>query len=222
MGVLKDAALVAFHADNAEDWRFSLIKMEYRLGKTQTGKVRAKTELTPAKRFSFLVGKNENSHTAQTRLLKFLEEDDRPLTLTEMEEAFNIEKVTKEFFEKYRELFNQVKEALEKIVGDQAAVRKEFDAKGVDLVNFAKKTLGQIIFLYFLQKKGWFGVARNQPWGTGPKNFLRLLFEKRQYANFFNDILEPLFYEALAKGERDQDYYIRFDCEDPLSERRSF
>ena len=76
-GVLKDAALVAFYTDNPDDWRFSLIKMDYRPTETKSGKVRARQELTPARRFSFIVGLNENSHTAQTRLVRFLE-DDRP------------------------------------------------------------------------------------------------------------------------------------------------
>src|SRR3972149_1610567 len=35
------------------------------------------------------------------------------------------------------------------------------------------------------------------------------------YKNFFNDILEPLFYEALAK-ERDDDFYSRFNCKIPF------
>ena len=214
-GVLKDAALVAFYTDNPDDWRFSLIKMDYRLSETKSGKVRARQELTPARRFSFIVGLNEYSHTAQTRLIRLLEDDRPHPTLNALEEAFSIEKVTKEFFEKYRALFLELKEALENIVARCEPVRKDFDSKGVDLTNFAKKTLGQIVFLYFLQKKGWFGVARDNPWGTGPKNFLRLLFDRRKYGNFFNDILEPLFYEALAR-ERDQDYYSRFDCKIPF------
>ncbi len=214
-GVLKDAALVAFYTDNPDDWRFSLIKMDYRLSETKSGKVRARQELTPARRFSFIVGLNENSHTAQTRLVRLLEDDRPHPTLNALEEAFSIEKVTKEFFEKYRALFLELKEALENIVARCEPVRRDFDSKGVDITNFAKKTLGQIVFLYFLQKKGWFGVARDNPWGTGPKNFLRLLFDRRKYGNFFNDILEPLFYEALAR-ERDQDYYSRFDCKIPF------
>jgi len=77
--------------------------------------------------------------------------------------------------------------------------------------------LGQIVFLYFLQKKGWFGVERDAAWGTGPKNFLRQLFEKKHgtYKNFFNDILELLFYEALAK-ERDDAFYGNFNCKIPF------
>jgi hypothetical protein len=36
-----------------------------------------------------------------------------------------------------------------------------------------------IVFLYFLQKKGWFGVGRDDNWGKGSKHFLRELFEKK-------------------------------------------
>jgi hypothetical protein len=211
----KDAAVVAFVSPDEFDWRFSLVRMDYKFEQTPTGKMRVKEEFTPARRWSFLVGANENSHTAQSRFLKLLEDDDRQPSLTQLEEAFSIEKVTKEFFEKYRILFNDLKDALDDIVRQNETVRKDFGEKGVDTVNFAKKTLGQIVFLYFLQKKGWFGVARDNDWGTGPKNFLRLLFKEKKYTNFFNDILEPLFYEALAR-ERDQNYYSRFDCKIPF------
>ena len=84
------------------------------------------------------------------------------------------------------------------------------------LMIFAKKLLGQIVFLYFLQKKGWFGVERDKGWGEGNKKFLKTLFtDKRSDKNFFNDYLEPLFYEVLAKP-RDHDYYEKFDCKIPF------
>ena len=51
----KDAALVAFVAPDKKDWRFSLVKKEYQLEKTDSGKLKASTKLTPAKRFSYLV-----------------------------------------------------------------------------------------------------------------------------------------------------------------------
>ncbi|HUS50544.1 MAG TPA: N-6 DNA methylase, partial [Candidatus Paceibacterota bacterium] len=64
---------------------------------------------------------------------------------------------------------------------------------------FAKKLLGQIVFLYFLQKKGWLGVSPNKTWGEGDKCFLRHIFEKSKFENknFFNDYLELLFYDTL-------------------------
>ena len=216
-GEMKDAALAAFVSPGKEDWRFSLVKMEYKFDKN--GKV--KEEFSPARRWSFLVGANEKSHTAQSRLWHILADDENNPTLKQLEESFNIETVTKEFFLKYRELFLRTKEELDRVVNKDPKVEADFEAKGVDTVNFAKKLLGQIIFLYFLQKKGWFGVGRDDDWGTGSKHFLRELFEKKHgdYKNFFNDILEPLFYEALRTGEdrKHEDYYYsRFDCKIPF------
>ena len=217
----KDAGLIAFVSPQEEDWRFSFVKMEYKFEKTPKGDVKVKEEFTPARRYSFLVGKNESSHTAQSCFVDILINDIHNLKLNEVEEAFNIETVTKEFFLQYRNLFIQTKEALDKVIETNPKVKFEFEEKGVNTVDFTKKLLGQIVFLYFLQKKGWFGVGRDSNWGTGSKHFLRELFEKKQnsYYNFFNDILEPLFYEALRVGEdrRHLDYYYsRFNCRIPF------
>lgn len=212
--VLKDAALVAFVAPNSEDWRFSLVKMEYKFD--DKGKV--KEVFTPARRYSFLVGKNENSHTAQSRLLPVLVNEKINPTLEKLEEAFSVEPVTKEFFEKYRDLFLRIKDSLDDVVKKNASVSADFKRKNIDTADFSKKLLGQIVFLYFLQKKGWFGIARDEEWGSGSRYFLRELFEKKhsEYNNFFNDILEAFFYEALSKKNNDKNYYSPFNCRIPF------
>ena len=217
----KDAGLFAFVSPDETDWRFSLVKMDYKFEHAKTGRMKVKEEFTPARRWSFLVGENEKSHTAQSRLVQILADDEHDPTLKDIEKAFDIETVTKEFFLKYRELFLRTKEELDRVVKEDPKVEADFEANGVDTVNFAKKLLGQIIFLYFLQKKGWFGVGRDDDWGTGSKHFLRELFEKKHsdYNNFFNDILEPLFYEALRSGkdrEHIDYYYSRFNCKIPF------
>jgi len=218
-GKMKDAALVAYVSPDGTDWRFSLVKMDYKFEQTTTGKMKVKEEFTPARRWSFLVGANEKSHTAQSRLVDILANDEHTPTLEEIEKAFDIETVTKEFFLEYRKLFLRTKEELDKVVKNDPKIKADFESKGVDTVNFAKKLLGQIIFLYFLQKKGWFGVSRDDDWGTGSKHFLRELFKKKRadYNNFYNDILEPLFYEALRiDRSHDDGYYSRFDCKIPF------
>jgi len=214
---LKDGALVAFVSPDEQDWRFSFVKMEYKFDTTKKGQPRIKEEFTPARRYSFLVGENEGSHTAQSKLLPILEKTDSDPTLADIEDAFNIEKVTKEFFDNYRSLFHEIKDALDEFVKKDNATKTDFREKGVDTVDFTKKLLGQIVFLYFLQKKGWFGVGKRSEWGTGPKRFLRELFDKKrgEYKNFFNDILEPLFYNTLAV-ERPGDYSDKFDCRIPF------
>ncbi|MFA4880832.1 MAG: N-6 DNA methylase [Candidatus Doudnabacteria bacterium] len=212
----KDVGLVAFVSPDTEDWRFSFVKMDYKIDSTK-GKV--EEEFTPARRYSFLVGKHENSHTAQSCLLPLLLNDEVNPTLKELEDVFSVEKVTKEFFEKYHGLFLKLKKSLDEVIKINEKVKADFKTKNINTVDFAKKLLGQIVFLYFLQKKGWFGVKRDEDWGTGPKNFLRELFNEKhgKYINFFNDIMEPLFYQALRNDRRhDDDYYDKLKCKIPF------
>ena len=223
--VFKDGALVAFISPDKVDWRFSFIKIDYKFN--EKGKI--EDDLTPARRYSFLVGKHESSHTAQSCLLPLLQNDDRNPTLEDLEQAFSVEKVTKEFFEKYHELFYKLKESLDKIIAKDTKIKKDFAVKKINSSDFSKKLLGQIVFLYFLQKKGWFGVKKGAEWGTGSKNFFTDLFKHRfklsenmklsesqkdlpipaknkSNNRFFNDILEPLFYEALGRECEEDDY----------------
>lgn len=217
----KDAAIVAyFHPDSA-DWRFSYVKMEYRLEESENGKIRVKEEFTPARRYSYLVGENEPNHTARQQLVPLLQSSAKP-ALYQIEQAFGIEPVTKEFFSKYKKLFFDLKDEFDAILKKDPKIKAEFVGNNIDTANFAKKLLGQIVFLYFLQKKGWLGVGKDRngslkPWGSGPKNFLKKLFNKEiaDYNNFFGDILEPLFYEALAV-EHDNNFYSRFNCRIPF------
>lgn len=213
----KDAALVAFYYDGEPDWRFSFVKMEYRLKENDKGKTKIERELTPAKRYSFLVGKYESNHTCKKQFLGLVMEEENIISLEDLESAFSIEKVTNEFFNEYKELYLKLKESLDEILKKDTRVKKEFEEKGISSVDFSKKLLGQIVFIYFLQKKRWLGVRKLEPWGSGPKDFLRKLFNKEitPYENFFNDVLEPLFYEALATS-RDEDYYSRFNCKIPF------
>jgi len=214
----KDAALVAFVSPSEATWRFSYVKMEYATVEKESGKVGVEARLTPARRFSYIVGEGESCHTAQTRFLKILQDTGTDPTLADIEEAFSVEAVTKEFFTKYAELFEEIYKALERLAGKNKTIRDEFTAKGVNLGDFAKKLMGQIVFLYFLQKKGWLGVAKGQDWGKGPHDFLRRLSngECGKYNNFFNDILEPLYYDTLATDRGHEAWCSRFKCRIPF------
>ena len=212
----KDYALVAFYSKDDEgfDWRFSFVKREiqsYMDEKTQ--KVKMRKEFTPAKRYSFLVGVYEKSHTAKTQLLPLLQNIANNPTIAELEKAFSIERVTDEFFEQYKNLYIKVYEHFEK---QDLSI---FDDGQLDASGFTKKLLGQIVFLYFLQKKGWLGVPNNERWGKGKRDFLQKLFDESlsKDKNYFKDYLQYLFYEALAK-ERDNDnsFYPRFNGRIPF------
>lgn len=214
----RDYGLVAFYAkdDNGVDWRFSFIKVEQTsFMDEEKGKVKTRKEFTPAKRYSFLVGKYEKAYTAKNQLLPLLQNISNNPTIEELETAFSIEKVTDEFFNQYKDLYIKLYEHFE----NDSQVKTELKNAGIDNARFTKKLLGQIVFLYFLQKKGWLGVAQNARWGKGKKRYVQELFEQAQNenVNFFRDKLQFLFYEALAK-ERDNEnsYYHRFDCRIPF------
>ena len=70
-----------------------------------------------------------------------------------MKKIFDVEKVTKKFFEEYKEKYLELKEFLDK--------NQDFitESKNCDFTSeeFAEKLMGQVAFLYFLQKKGWLG-----------------------------------------------------------------
>jgi hypothetical protein len=214
----KDFALVAFYSkeDNGADWRFSFIKLEHKAYiDEEKGKVKTKKEFTPAKRYSFLVGAFEKAHTAKNQLLPLLQNISNNPTIEQLEKAFSIETVTDEFFGQYKDLYVKLFEHFQK----DKHIKSELDKANIDNARFTKKLLGQIVFLYFLQKKGWLGVQENQPWGKGEKRFVQKLYEQAEsnQENFFKDYLQYLFYQALAEERKNENsYYEKFDCRIPF------
>lgn len=131
----------------------------------------------------------------------------KPCTLQDLQQAFLVEPITRSFFEEYREHFHRLCEECAALRANHASLRKEWADRGITDADFAKRLLGQLIFLYFLQRKGWLGVKREQPWGSGSRKWLHELYEAHAKANghrFFDDYLEPLFYDALAR-DRSED-----------------
>ena len=102
-------------------------------------------------------------------------------------DAFSIERVTEEFFKTYKEKFDCLKDALESNKRENIVFEDE-----KYLETFAQRILGRLIFLYFLQKKGWL---------NGDKKFVSNLLDRaeEEHKNFYNDFLEPLFFEVLNK-----------------------
>ncbi len=217
----KDYALIAFYAkeDEGADWRFSFIKKEFQAFQDDKGKVKTKKTYSPAKRYSYLVGEHEKScYTASRQLIPLLERDYANPRLEEIEAAFSIEKVTDEFFDEYKKLYCNISEQLGR---KPMFLNVTSDDSSNSVSGFAKKLLGQIVFLYFLQKKGWLGVAKDDKWGSGSRRFMRDQFNliDEGAKNYYRDFLQYLFYEALAKERKDQDdpgYYHRFDCKIPF------
>lgn len=213
----KNACLVAFYTDedDKQHWRFSFVRTDTSFD-LETFKLQS--TITPAKRYSYMVGDRESSHTAQQQLCQLLESNVKKPELDDLEKAFAVEKVSDDFFEHYKELFLQLVENIQKIIDRDSRIKFEFVNKNISAELFCKKLMGQIVFLYFIQKKGWLGVAKNACWGAGDRHFMRTLFEtaKSQGKNYFNDFLEPLFYEALASERKTDGYFDKLGCRIPF------
>ncbi len=215
----KEAGLVAFVAPDAQSWRFSFVRMDYvNKRDPKTNKIKTEERLTPARRYSYLVGTAEQCHTAQSRFVPLLQNPTGKPTLGQIEAAFSVELVTKEFFKQYAALFESMQRALDDIVAQNSTLKLDFQAKKVATADFTKKLLGQIVFLYFIQKKGWLGVAHGGSWGDGPRDFMRQLIDKaiREKKCFFNNVLEPLFYDTLATDRGHAAWCEPFQCRIPF------
>lgn len=197
-----DAGIFIFY-DPQDNFRFSLIYPET---------FGARRQWSNFRRFTYFVSRE---FTNKTYLARVGDEDFS--SLEKIKEAFSIEKVTKEFYLEYRKLFENLVVSLSSnhTFLNQAA---KYD---INTENFAKKLLGQIVFIYFIQKKGWMGVSTGGNWGDGDKNFLSNLFKESEAkkGNFFNDYLEKLFYGTLNNPRRnaaDPSFSRAFNCRIPF------
>jgi len=214
-----DACLISFFSDDCEDWRFSLVKIDYKREITKSGKLKVKEDISPLKRYSYLVGKNEPNHTAQSQLAPLLFDENKNPTIEELTKAFSVEKVSKAFFENYRDLTFALEKEIQSLRKKDKILNLNFKENKIDNLEFAKKTMGQIVFIYFLQKKNFVGhkFLNNNFEKDSPKDFLSSLFnsndtkEYLSYKNFFCDILQPLFYNGFAK-KRDNNLFKPLNC----------
>jgi hypothetical protein len=108
------------------------------------------------------------------------------------EEFFPYEKVRDEFFNRYRELYEKVVTATKRVLGEKRA--KEY----------AQRFLGRLMFIYFLQRKGWL---------NNDKNYIDTIEDYRA--------LNYLFYNKLNKEDGDGIPYLNgslFEREDYIEE----
>ena len=215
-----DSVLISFYNKLSEDWRFSLVTREVEAALNK-GRIKVNITTSASKKLSYLVGKNEPNYTAKNQILNLIINNKN--NLEDIKNAFSVERVTDDFFNDYKELYLTLKKEIDNLRKKDKKISKDFENNKINSENFAKKTLGQIVFLFFLQKKGWLGIERNEnnnfkKWGSGSKTFISELYKKYsdkkiKGTNFYNDILEPIFYDALNNPE---DYYEKLDCKMPF------
>lgn len=99
-------------------------------------------------------------------------------------EAFDVEKVTKKFYDDYERVFTNLQ--------NQLALSEDEDKK-----MFAQLLMNRLMFLRFVEIKGWLRFRDTQ---QGPQNYLKELFQAGPVRNssWYNSRLKVLFFEGMA------------------------
>ncbi|MBK9671899.1 MAG: Eco57I restriction-modification methylase domain-containing protein [Bacteroidetes bacterium] len=195
------------------DYRLSLICKESRFNEDGT----FEEFKTNPKRYTYLLGQNETGTTAAKRLKELAaKKNGFDFELKDVVDAFSVEKLNDEFFRKYKEQF----QIFNNYLIEDAKVRYDIfeidrNEKDTDKVvnelpirDFTKKLLGRLVFLYFLQRKGWMGVitpasGKDVVWKSGYADFIHKLFrEAKHQSKFHSKYLTELFYNTLNNENR--------------------
>ncbi|MCK5111694.1 MAG: Eco57I restriction-modification methylase domain-containing protein [Arcobacteraceae bacterium] len=195
---LLDGAIAVFVNPNKPNvWRLSFVRFSYNENDKQ--------QVTSLKRYTYILGEDIAINTAYNQLkdLRY------PKTIDLLEEAFSVEKISKEFFDEYKKLYYKISDYLKPYIA-------QFQTQN-NINLFTKKLLGRIVFLYFIEKKGWLNSDEN--WQNGDKNFLTKCFNKKykDYNDFYHEILKSIFFKALNKDRReDNDLFPTLNCRIPF------
>jgi len=174
-------AIAFYHSHNKDNYRLTFIAKQTYFN--ESGEL-VKKETAP-KRYTFLLGPNEPCTTAASRLKELADKKTYgSIYLTDVTDAFSVERLNKEFFNGYKAQYKKFIDTL----SDTKSNR-----------DYVKKLLGRLVFLQFLQKKGWMGVpVSNAKWEGGDKNYLSKLVDNYSNNNrLLSDVLEPLFFKTL-------------------------
>lgn len=167
-----------------------------------------KKESTDTRRFTYLLGEGHRSRTA---IQQFEKLRDSALSLKDLTKAFSVDAVSDMFFDDYKRqyaniIFYATGKKMVKVANkweerQEGSPCKEimqefarFQNPEKAIRDYVKKLMGRLVFLQFLQKKGWLGVPANEPWGKGDTEFIQNLFEQCKDKDYFiDDVLEVLF-----------------------------
>ena len=177
-----------------------------------------KKESTDSKRFTYLLGEGHRSRTAIDQFEKLKKSS---LDLKAVTKAFSVEALSKSFFDDYKKQYEDI---VEFVTGKRMVkvsnkwVEKEtcepcseimhefaaFHDAEKAVRDYVKKLMGRLVFIQFLQKKGWMGCPVGEAWKNGDREFVQNLFANTPYKEtFVDDVLEPLFNDINTKRPGD-------------------
>ena len=198
--------------------RFSYVSESWTFGEDGT----YKKESTDTKRFTYLLGEGHRSRTA---IQQFEKLRDSSLSLKDLTKAFSVDAVSDMFFKGYKQQYEDI---IYYVTGKRmvkvsnkweeqqegtpnAFIMRQFakfpnPEKAVR--DYVKKLMGRLVFLQFLQKKGWLGVPVDKEWGEGDSEFIQTLFaECKDKDHFIDNELESLFNDLNSEEQKELTKY---------------
>ena len=155
-----DAAIAVF--DDGRHWRLSYI-CDHKEGTTS------------AKRFSYVLGDKQGQYKTPLERLDRVAAKAGHFKMDDLRDAFSVDALSKEFFDEYHRHYDRIIAELAR-QGNTGAVFHDY----------VKKMMGRIVFLHFLQKKGWLN--------DDPEFLSKLFFLSPYKQDFLEQELEPLFF----------------------------
>ena len=194
------AALVNFVSpDNKKVWRLTLVAKDSEL--TSEG---VKEKSTNAKRYTFLLGPGESCKTAAERFEVLSIE--KEIDIKALVKAFSVERLSKAFFDEYKLHYEKFLQYLKQSNFKKSA----FNANEKLIRDFVKKLLGRLVFLSFVQKKGWLGASSTDYKDGDPDFLLNLYLGSGANEVFYEKWLKALFFDTLNnhKGRPHDDFVL--------------
>lgn len=176
-----NAALVVF--DSGTLWRLSLI-------------CDMKGESTAPKRFTYVFGESDNYYNTPVGRFKALQ--DKGISYANLRDAFSVEQVNKTFFAEYKAQYEKFCQYLCENLEMQQSFQQFSENSGKAIRDYVKKMLGRIVFLYFVQRKGWL---------NGDLLYMSRLFSQSAddvKADFLDRVLEPMFFGLLNTPQEER------------------
>ena len=190
-----DAALAVFN--DGTNWRLSLI-------------CDLKEDATSTKRFTYVFGDEKAFY--KTPILRFESLRTKANEFLEIKKAFSVEALSDDFFAAYRKQYAEFVKFLtgkeyvkkgnkwvEQETGEpDAQYFTSFKEDDKLVRDYIKKMMGRIVFLYFLQSKGWL---------AGNLHYMHDLFYEasdKVKGDFLDKVLEPMFFGLLNTRPEDR------------------
>lgn len=169
-----------------------------------------KEDATSTKRFTYVFGDEKAYY--KTPILRFESLRTKANEFLEIKKAFSVEALSDDFFDEYRKQYAEFVKFLtgkeyvkkgnkwvEQETGEPDAQYFISFKKDDKLVrDYIKKMMGRIVFLYFLQSKGWL---------AGNLHYMHDLFydaSEEVKGDFLDKVLEPMFFGLLNTRPEDR------------------